>query len=618
MFETIKNEAIEAKSALANLEANTVVEQKDQIEKTFVEKVKARQDAIATAEKANDATKNVDLTKSKIDFVEFQKDYTTEMKALLEDIKKEVTENTEQNSNDLSNLAAEINNDKTIDLTTLSGKSRPELWQTPGYISKIQEIILQTWAKHTSISENKLKDGIFWPAVKAGIKTIQNYINETYSSNLVPDGIPGENTLAALLSPVSDSDTTSRLDKMLSEKPTFTKIFEITQNENNSSKDTNKEQSNNNREETKKEDNSSVDIDQSNKEIPPKIISAKTQELKKNFPQFIEFQKKTDQYFVWKRAKAIIENWEKRKEYQKILKNRIENQKKNTSEKKENKPIRTSENVSEKSTIDENILTIARKELQNKLQKKIFKDFTEQNIIKFEWKNSQQYENYYKKYILDLNNTKKNPSLNVVENYWQNTIINIHWSYYYNITLQPSDFIKKGTYEVNFNSVLETIKKDIITKVDNNIKTKKLEQERIQKEKEKEKLQKKYDKLKEYLENQNFTMNYLYKKEEQVPLVKAFFEDFSDGIDFNNGDSEFLEKSKKIKVEFENNWWNKYWTWTLPIEDKFNTDGSLNKEKIKQELRRIVDYKIKNKYPTYQINQVTSQSSTSKKNQYNE
>ncbi len=615
MFETIKNEAIEAKSALVNLEANTIAEQKDKIEKAFVEKVKARQDAIATAEQENNATQNVDLTKSKVDFVEFQKDYTTEMKALLDNIKKEVAENTKQNSNDLSNLAAEINNNKTIDLTTLSGKSRPELWQTPGYISKIQDIILQTWAKHTTISENKLQDGIFWPAVKAGVKTIQTYLNETYSSNLVPDGIPGENTLSTLLSPVSDTDKTSRLDKMLSEKPTFTKIFEIIQNETKASQENNnQEQWNNNWEETKEENNeSNVDVDQSNKEIPQKIIYEKTKELKKNFPKFIEEQKKSDQYFAWKRAKAIIENWEKRKEYQKILKNRQENQTKTTPEKKENQKTTTSENVSEKNIIDTNILKIARKELENKLRKKILKDFTEQNIIKFEWKNSQQYEEYYKKYILDLSNTKKNPSFTVREN-WQNTIINIYWSYQYNIILKPSDFIKKWTYEVNFNSVLETIKKDIITKVDNNIKTKKIEQERVIKEKEKEKLQKRYDKLEEYLENQRFTMNYLYKKQEQVPLVQAFFEDFSDGIDFNNGDSEFLEKSKKIKVEFENDWWNKYWTWTLSIEDKFNSDGSLNKEKIRQELRKIIDYKIKNKYPTYQIN---PQTTTPKKNQYN-
>ena len=67
-------------------------------------------------------------------------------------------------------------------------------------------------------------------------------MNTIYQTTLAIDGIPGENTLSALLSPVSDTDKTSRLDKMLSEKPTFTKIFEIIQNETKTSQENNNQE----------------------------------------------------------------------------------------------------------------------------------------------------------------------------------------------------------------------------------------------------------------------------------------------------------------------------------------------------------------------------------------
>jgi hypothetical protein len=64
------------------------------------------------------------------------------------------------------------------------------------------------------------------PITRAGIKTIQKYLNDTYQAVLDIDGVPGPKTLEQLLAPVSSTDTTTRLEKMLSEKPILT-LFSI-------------------------------------------------------------------------------------------------------------------------------------------------------------------------------------------------------------------------------------------------------------------------------------------------------------------------------------------------------------------------------------------------------
>jgi hypothetical protein len=94
----------------------------------------------------------------------------------------------------------------------------PNFWW---YINAIQIIITELGASSLlwdSKNYNKSAD-ILWPRTKAGVKTIQNYLNTTYpETKLVPDWVPGPLTISALLAPVSADDTRSRLEKMLADK----------------------------------------------------------------------------------------------------------------------------------------------------------------------------------------------------------------------------------------------------------------------------------------------------------------------------------------------------------------------------------------------------------------
>lgn len=605
MFETVKNEAIEAKSAITSLTPETSSEQKSQIERSFIEKTKAREEAIAKAEKANDVTQTEALTKSKADFVEFQKDYTTEMTALLEEAKKQSAEVIDQKKNELADLWSEININKNIDLSTLSGKSRTELWQTPWYISKIQEMILTIWAKHTNISDNKLKDGIFWPAVKAGVKTIQNHLNRTYQTTLAIDGIPGENTLAALLSPVSETDKISRLDKMLSEKPTFTKIFEIERSSAAPKKTEAQKQAREKTEAIK----TPLDIDWANKEIPEKILNDNIAKLKKLYPKSL---KDKDEAFIKAWAIALIEHWDKHTyftynkvrywfEGTKYIPASEKWKSEKAQEKKKEQPkINVSENVGEKSRIDNNILEVAHTDIQYNLI-----NYMKNHPITFEWTNARHYKKYYEENITSIKKPKINiTSINRDKQVIRINILDNYMGKYY-IDIKPANYIKKGDYSTNFTTINNSIQEDIIKKVDAKLAA---EQDK--------KLGTEYRKAQEYLEDKYFKIDYLYSKEEQVPLVKAFFRDFSDGIVFDSGNSKFLKSSKQIEVELDNDGWNKYGTGKISLEDKFNTDGTINKLKMKESIRAMIDRKIQRVYPSYKPEQKSATTKTENKNQY--
>jgi hypothetical protein len=69
----------------------------------------------------------------------------------------------------------------------LKNKTWKELWTDPKYIITLQHMIVDTRAKHSSISDSLLTNGIYGRGTKAGIKTLQEYLNNKYNANLTPD-----------------------------------------------------------------------------------------------------------------------------------------------------------------------------------------------------------------------------------------------------------------------------------------------------------------------------------------------------------------------------------------------------------------------------------------------
>ena len=149
------------------------------------------------------------------------------LKKTREELKKVKDEKTiEQDKSDTENtavrteLATDVMSGKWIytseQLKALKEKSWKELWTDPIYIKTIQQFIIDTGAKFSTISDDLLTNGIYGTGTIAGIKTIQTYLNGEYKSNLgTPDWLIWPNTLQELLKPVSDTDKRTRRDKMI-------------------------------------------------------------------------------------------------------------------------------------------------------------------------------------------------------------------------------------------------------------------------------------------------------------------------------------------------------------------------------------------------------------------
>lgn len=152
---------------------------------------------IATLQLIRDKFKDLEQAKK-----EEESKTAEEAKAETEDLKKDI----------LSKLPGY----SVADLQTLKGKSWKELWSDAKYMQSLQYLILASGAKDPSMDDRHLQDQIYGKVTKAGVITIQNYLNTTYQEKLNPDWLAGPATLAALLK--MDGETTRR-EKILTAKP---------------------------------------------------------------------------------------------------------------------------------------------------------------------------------------------------------------------------------------------------------------------------------------------------------------------------------------------------------------------------------------------------------------
>jgi len=584
-FKKLQENAIATKEAIASKTEETKIT----LEKSFVDAMKSWEDAVIAIEleAKTDTTKTTEATQARVDFDKFKNELEQEFKDLLtvkEDEKDESSENTNSETN---NLATEIIKpwQYTIeDLKTLKDKPWTELRTDPKYIVTIQHIIIDTGAKHNSISDEILTNGIYGRGTKAGIKTLQEYLKTTYTANLTPDGIAGPATLTALLE--MDGDKT-RLEKIIADHSSITPETPtpISQNTNKKWKWTGSTWWN-------KKDDEVITIKEANEEIPEKVIDDKFRELKKLRPGLPDkFLKEWAIGILNLKATATL--WEfiyEKKTYYFDKKNNVSLTKSKIDKTwvttKVDKVI--DENIDAQTTVDNNIIKVNEKRIESWLNQ-----YIHSNLISFEGeKNKMLCDEYYQKYIINLKNVKiltsKLPDWKTRINFLEN------WGYTkYFIDLMQKDFIKKWTNDLNYETINIAIKKDIISKIQKDIE-----------QKEASKLQQRYFELEKYLEKTYFPINSLYSKQEQQnTFVQALFEDFDDQrLEFNRWDSIFDKVNKKIKFEFDSKGSkDKYGYGIMDINSKFTKDGKLDKEAVKKDIKSIIDIKIKKLYPTYQF-----------------
>lgn len=123
---------------------------------------------IATLQLIRDKFKDLEQAKK-----EEESKTAEEAKAETEDLKKDI----------LSKLPGY----SVADLQTLKEKSWKELWSDAKYMQSLQYLILASGAKDPSMDDRHLQDQIYGKVTKAGVITIQNYLNTTYQEKLNPD-----------------------------------------------------------------------------------------------------------------------------------------------------------------------------------------------------------------------------------------------------------------------------------------------------------------------------------------------------------------------------------------------------------------------------------------------
>lgn len=220
-FETLKNNANAAKEALKSKSEETKVA----LEKSFVNTMKSWEDAVIAIEleSKTDTTKTTEANQARVDFDKFKNELEQELKDILS-VKEAETQLNDKETQQQTNMLKDIITDQAYNLLlTYKSKTRIDIkneqeFQT--YINAFQIIITVLWAStHLwDTKENNKNIDNLWPITQAGVRTLQKHLNTTYMVWLEVDGKPGPKTLEALLSPVSDTDTTTRLEKMLADK----------------------------------------------------------------------------------------------------------------------------------------------------------------------------------------------------------------------------------------------------------------------------------------------------------------------------------------------------------------------------------------------------------------
>ena len=209
-FEKLKTNVTTAAQALeAKTEAN-----KAKLEQSFVAAMKSWDDAIVVVEA--DSTQTDKAKEERKNYVLFRSILKQELTNLLEQKNDAVEVATEKTKQENMAVAQEVTKNieiYTIDeLQNLKNKPWEELWIDAKYIITIQHLIIRTGAKHNSIQDDVLTNGIYGRGTKAGILTLQKYLNTKYTLDLVEDGLAGNLTLQALLE--KDGDKT-RLENLI-------------------------------------------------------------------------------------------------------------------------------------------------------------------------------------------------------------------------------------------------------------------------------------------------------------------------------------------------------------------------------------------------------------------
>ena len=574
-FTKLQEAATISKEALAKKTTET----QKALEQSFVDAMKSWEDAVKAkeAEANKDTTKSSEALQVRSNFDTFKNNLETEVRNLLNQEQAEKKEVEQQTKTETEKLLDSITQDSIAILSAAKdlykGKTRADMVRMenlPAYINAFQTIIIQLGA--SIWLDDKSMDRI-WPITRAGVKTIQKYLNDTYQAGLDIDGVPGSKTLEQLLTPVSSTDTTTRLDKMLSEKPTLT-LFAV---EISSTIKTNKKTDTS----WIKKEEEVVTIKWANEEIPEKVIDAKLKELKKLYP-------KLDDAFLKAWAKAIISLkasttlWEfiyDNKTYyfdsdrsvsrtKSKIDKKIEVKKENIT--KSIKSIDNKENKTNKEQIDNSLLNVIRNNIKKNLS-----TYISENPIIF---NDKKYQEYYEKNL-------KWKIIDCPNNEYISWIVLQIWSQ--NISLQTNDFLRKDN-SINY----ETIKKVITNKIiENADRQENIESDTI--------LSEKYKILKDYLEWTYFSRKTIYPDnifnalpEWNRNLIEAFFLDFEDKLEFNRWDSILDKKNKKITFEFEEGSESKHWRWKMTIDDKVTKDYKLNTSKVKENIRGIINQKL--------------------------
>lgn len=220
-FKKLQENATTAKEALASKTEETKIT----LEKSFVDAMTSWEDAVKGKENEakTDTTKSAEATQARADFDKFKTDLEEELKNLLT-TKENETQLNNKETQQQTNMLKDIITDQAYNLLlSYKDKTRIDIkneQEFKTYINAFQIIITVLWAS-TYLWDSKDNDkniNNLWPITQAGVRTLQKYLNTTYMVWLEVDGKPGPKTLEALLSPVSDTDTTTRLEKMLADK----------------------------------------------------------------------------------------------------------------------------------------------------------------------------------------------------------------------------------------------------------------------------------------------------------------------------------------------------------------------------------------------------------------
>ncbi len=164
-------------------------------------------------------------TAQKTLFENFYKNLTEEQKNAYTEYQKSIEQSQEEDKANTEALKWII---ATPNFDIYKNLSSKELIHNNDYIKEIQKFILTLWAENT---ENRLTDSfLWWPKslTRSRVRAIQTHLNTTYNiswedlgcKNNTPDGLPGAQTLTALLSQTDDNKTIRQ--DMIDKKPQLT------------------------------------------------------------------------------------------------------------------------------------------------------------------------------------------------------------------------------------------------------------------------------------------------------------------------------------------------------------------------------------------------------------